>query len=238
MVTTSESIMTIRAFAWIVAGMLALLAMVGAVWSGFATNRIVLTDASLQERVNRQLPREVKGVTIERATVTIADRQIALRVAVRASAVSRSLAATVVARGIPRFDAEFGELYFDADDVKFENFTVNPPAGVTDRPDGRPGGLAGEVLTRVKEGAAATIAAGVKAYLAARPVYRFKDDLKGLVLKAAVTDIAVEGNAVAIGLSLLNLSAMVAVCLLLLVAVLIAVVQLVRHPSWGVRGPA
>ncbi|HEV3394908.1 MAG TPA: hypothetical protein VG100_02130, partial [Xanthobacteraceae bacterium] len=73
------------------------------------------------------------------------------------------------------------------------------------------------------------------AYLAARPVYRFKDDLKGIALKAAITDVAIEGNAIAIGVSLINLSVMVAVCLLVLLVIVVVVVQLVRHPSWGAR---
>jgi hypothetical protein len=55
------------------------------------------------------------------------------------------------------------------------------------------------------------------------------------VFKAAVTDVAIEGNAVAIGVSLLSLSVMVAVCLLALLAVLLVIVQLIRHPGWGAR---
>jgi hypothetical protein len=212
------------------------LAILGAGWSALGTNRIVLTDAQLQERVNRQLPREVKGVTIERATVTIAERQIALRVEVQASALDRTFAAAASARGIPRYDAERGELFFDADNVKLENFTISNPAGRVEQPGGRLTSLVTENhLTQVKAAAGNTIAAGVKAYLAARPVYSFKDNLKGLVLKAAITDVAIEGNAVAISVSLINLSVMVAICLLALLAILAVVAQLFRHPGWGAR---
>jgi hypothetical protein len=117
--------------------------------------------------------------------------------------------------------------------VRLENFTIGNPGDRADQLGRRLGGLVSENLTRVKEAAGNTIAAGVQAYLAARPVYRFKDDLKGLVLKAAVTDVAIEGYTVAIGLSLLNLSVMAAVCLLALLAVLVGVVQLVR--PWGAQ---
>jgi hypothetical protein len=74
-----------------------------------------------------------------------------------------------------------------------------------------------------------------KAYLAARPVYSLKDDLKSLVLKRAITGVTIEGNAVAIGVSLFNLSVMVAIFLLALLAILVVVVQLIRHPGWGAR---
>jgi hypothetical protein len=120
--------------------------------------------------------------------------------------------------------------------VKLEDFTIGNPAGRVEQPGERLASLVGENrLTKVKVAAGNTIAAGVKAYLAARPVYSFKDDLKGLVLKAAITDVAIEGNAVAIGVSLFNLSVMVAICLLALLTILVVVVQLIRHPSWGAR---
>jgi hypothetical protein len=224
-----------RRLAWIAAGVFGALAIAGAMWSAFGTNRIILTDLQLQERVNRQLPREVKGVTIEKASVTIAESQVALRVEVRANALDRTFAAAASARGIPRYDAQRGELFFDADDVKLEDFTIGNAASPIDQAGGRLRDLVGENLTRVKAAASNTIAAGVKAYLASRPVYRFKDDLKGLVLRAAITDVAIEGNAVAIGVSVLNLSVLLAVCLSALLAVVVVVVHLIRHPGWGAR---
>jgi hypothetical protein len=227
--------MTRRRLAWIVAGVFGALAIGGPVWSAFGTNRIVLTDAQLQERVNRELPREVKGVTIERATIAIAEGQIALRVEVRASALDRTFAAAAHARGIPRYDAERGELFFDADDVKLENFNIGNSADRVDQPGGHLGGLVGENLTRAKAVAGITVAAGVKAYLAARPVYSFKDDLKGLMFKATVTNVAIEGNAVTIGVSLLNLGVMIVICLSALLAIVVVVVHLIRHPSWGAQ---
>jgi hypothetical protein len=225
--------MTTRRLAWIVGGVFGALALVGAVWTAFGANRIVLTDAQLQERVNRRLPHEVKGVTIERVTVTIAESQMALRVEVRASALDRTFATAAHARGTPRYDAERGELFFDADDVKLENFNIGNLADRVDQPGGRLSGLVSENLTKVKALAAVTVAAGVKAYLAARPVYSFKDDLKGLVLKATIANVAIEGNAVAIGISPLNLGVMVAICLSALLAVVFVVVTLVRHARWG-----
>jgi hypothetical protein len=46
--------------------------------------------------------------------------------------------------------------------------------------------------------------------LAARPVYRFKDDTKGLVFKAVLKDVAVEGDELVVVASLIRLSAAVA----------------------------
>jgi hypothetical protein len=226
---------TKRRLVWIAAGLSGALAIAGMVWSSFGTSRIVLTDTRLQERFNPGLPRQVKGVTIERATIKIAENHIALTIDVRASALNQTFAAAVFARGIPRLDAERGELFFDADDVKLENITIGNSEGNADQSGGRLGGLMAKNLKGIKAVASSVIASGVKGYLAARPVYRVKDDLKGLVLKSTVTGLTIEGNAVAISLSLLSVSVMVALCLSALLAVLAGIVYLVRHQSWGVR---
>jgi hypothetical protein len=36
--------------------------------------------------------------------------------------------------GIPRYDAEHGEVFFDADDVKLEDFTIAKPADRAEQP--------------------------------------------------------------------------------------------------------
>lgn len=224
--------MTRRRFVWIASSVCGVLAIVGMAWSSFGTHKIVLTDTQLQEQLNHELPRAIKGVTIKGATIKIAENRIALTIDVRASALNQSFAASVSARGIPRLDTERGELFFDADDVKLENLAIGNMG-----PSGQAAGpLAGLMADkRIKAVAGNVIAAGVKAYLAARPVYRFKDDLKGSVLKSTVTELTIEGNAVAIRLSLLNLSVMAVLCLSVLLVLLTGIVYLVRHPSWGVR---
>src|SRR5262249_51793361 len=154
------------------------------------------TAAQLQERVNRTLPREFKGVTVDAATVTIAESRIALRVDVHASAAGQSFSATASARGVPVYDSEHGAIHFDADNVEVSN--VKASGSLASRLEGRLGG-------RLEEAASKLVAAGIKAYLAARPVYRFKDDVKGIVLKAAVSNIAIENDLLVITVSLLNL---------------------------------
>src|ERR1043166_4729105 len=108
--------MTKRRLAWIALAVVAALVVAGIVWSAFGPTTIVLTAPQLQERVNRALPREFKGVTVERATVTIAERRIALRVEARASALGHSLSTVVSARGVPRYEPAEGEIFFDPED--------------------------------------------------------------------------------------------------------------------------
>jgi hypothetical protein len=113
-----------RRLAWIAAFVLGLLAIAGAAWSAFGPETIVLTEPQLQERVNRQLPREFRGVTVERATLGLADGRISLHVEARATALGQAIVAAAFARGVPRYNAEGGEIFFDAEDVRLENFRI------------------------------------------------------------------------------------------------------------------
>ena len=71
--------MTKRRLAWIALGALGVLIVAGLAWEAFGPTTIVLTAPQIQERINRALPREFKGATVERASVTIVDGKIALR---------------------------------------------------------------------------------------------------------------------------------------------------------------
>jgi hypothetical protein len=219
--------MTTRRLAWIVLVSLGLLAAVGAVWGMFGPDRVTLTAGQLQERVNRMLPRQFKGVTVDQATVTVTGGQVALWVETRAAALGQSLKATVSARGVPYFSAERREVFFDADEIKVMDFAVTggSVAGRLER--------LGTLRERVEAAAGNAIAAGLKAYLAERPVYRFKDDLKGIVLKATIADIATRDDAIVITVSLVTFNVLAAISVAALLAIMVLIVQLYRYPNWG-----
>jgi uncharacterized protein DUF1439 len=219
--------MTRRRLAWIGLACLALLAAAGALWGVFGPDRITLTGQQLQERVNRTLPRTFKGVTVEHASVSVADGRVALRVDTKAAALGQTLQATVSARGVPRFSATQGALFFDADDVKVADFAVTG-GKIAERIE-----RLGALRERAESAAGSAIAIALKTYLAERPVYRFKDDLKGIVLKAVVKDVATQDDAIVITVTLVQLTRMVAICGAILLAILFLIVQLVRHPRWG-----
>ena len=222
--TPSRPGMNKRRVVWIGLAAVGALVVAGLAWSAFGPTTIVLTAPQIQERINRALPREFKGVTVERATVTIADDKVALRVEARASALGQTLNIAVSARGVPRYEPAQGEIFFDAEDVKIEDASL---VG---------GALAERLSARLGDRAPMfrnAAAAGVTAYLAARPVYRFKDDLKGIVGKAALGHISVQHDAIVITVSVARLTTTVAIALAVLLVIVVLVVQLIRHPRWG-----
>ena len=163
-----------------------------------------------------------------RATVNLADGRISLRVEARTTALLPAIAVVVFARGVPQYNAERGEIFFDAEEVRLEDLGSGDLA---QRLGMLLGGRLGdhiEQLPHLGAAAAKVIAIGVKAYLAARPVYRFKDDIKGLVLKTTIKDIAIIGNTLVISVSLIKLTAAVAAWLFGLALVVLVAVWLWR----------
>ncbi len=220
--------MTRRRWTWVALAILGGFTAAGALWSVFGPDRIVLTTSELQARINRSLPREFRGVTVERATVTVADDRVALRVETHAAVLGQTFSAVVYARGIPRFSPDRGEFFFDADEVKVTDFAATG-GSVAVRIDR----LGASLRERAEAAAGKLVEVGLRAYLAERPVYRFKDDLKGIVLKAAVSNVATRGDAILITMSLVTLTVMTAASLAALLVITFLMAQLVRHPDWG-----
>ena len=121
-------------------------------------------------------------------------------------------------------------MYFDAEDVKLDQLTiagrsvVGEDEAATRR---RMTEAAGSAVQRLAETA-------IKAYLATRPVYRFKDDFKGFVLKAALINVAIEQNTLVVTFSLWSLTVTAVLFVLVLIGALAFIVFLIRHPLWGV----
>ena len=223
--------MTKPPFIWIAALLLGALAVAGAALSAFSPERIALSEAQLQERINHELPRQFHRVMVERATVNIADGRISLRIEAHTTALVPAIAVVAFARGVPRYNADRGEVFFDAEDVRLEDFgSLGLAERLGVRLDGRFGGHVEQVLPHLGTAAANLMAIAVKAYLAARPVYRFKDDIKGLVLKTTIKDIAIVGDTLVISGSLIKLTFAVAAWLFGL-----ALVVLVAGWLWRTR---
>jgi hypothetical protein len=222
--------MSKRTLAWIVIVVAGVLATAGLLWSLFGTSRLVYTEPELQARLNRELPRTVRDVTIERVAVRLAENRVALRLELRGTAVRQPVSAVVSARGVPRYRAEGGELYFDADEIKVEQLTV---AGRTVAGDDDAAGA--PLLVAARTAVQRLAETAIKAWLAARPAYRFKDDFKGIVVKAALVDVVIEQGALVVTFSVWSLTVTVAIFVLVLIGLLLLVYWLIRHPLWGLR---
>jgi len=219
--------MSKRKLAWVVVALVGLLSAAGLVWSVFGPERLTFTAAELQSRLNQQLPRTIRDVTIERVDVALADNRLTLRSAMQSRVLQQPISATVSARGVPRYAAQEAAMYFDADEIRIEQLAIGGRTVV-----GEEGGRLANAIRSTLQGVAE---GGMKAYLAARPVYRFKDDFKGVVLKAALVDVAIEQNTLAVTFSLWNLTMAAAMFALILIMLVLVIYWLIRHPLWGLE---
>ena len=116
--------MSKRALAWIVIALAGLLSTAGLLFFMFGTSKLTFSEAEVQERLNNKLPRTVRDMTIERMVARLAENRMALRIEVKGTVLRQPIAAVVTARGVPRYEAQKGEMFFDADDVKLGQLTV------------------------------------------------------------------------------------------------------------------
>jgi len=221
--------MSRRNVAWIVVALVSVLATGGLFFSVFRTSQLVFTEPEIQERLNLQLPKTVRGVTVERVVAHLAQNRLVLRIEVQGAVVRQPVSAVVSARGVPRYESRSAEMYFDADDVKIDQLTIagRSVIGADDTATrGRMGEAVGPAVQRLA-------GAAIKAYLATRPVYRFKNDFKGFVLKASLVDVTIGQDALVVTFSLWNLTVTCAILALVLIGILTIIYLLIRHPLWG-----
>jgi hypothetical protein len=109
-----------------------------------------------------------------------------LRIDIQTNVLREAISAVVSARGVPRYDGHREAMYFDVDEIKINQVAI---AGKT---------IVDENAARSRLSAAIVPAAqriaeaAVKTYFAEVPVYRLRNDLKGFVLKAALSDIKID----------------------------------------------
>jgi hypothetical protein len=221
--------MSRRKLAWIVVALVGVLATGGLFFSVFRTSKLVFTEPEIQERLNQELPKTVRGVTVERVVAHLAENRLALRIEIQGAVLRQPISAIVSARGVPRYEARGAELYFDADDIKIDQLTIagRSVIGADDTAAHTPlSAAAGPAVQRLAD-------AAIKGYLATRPVYRFKNDFKGFVLKASLVDVTIGHDALEVTFSLWNLTVTCAVFAFVLIGILSIIYLLIRHPLWG-----
>src|SRR5262245_14679729 len=229
---------TKRTLAWIVLTLLGLIGILGTLWSAFGTTRVVLDQRDLQARIDKILPKTAKDITVERVTIGLADDKMSLKVGAEGRKLGQPFTVVASARGQPRYDPDRGALFFEPDVVTIEDLTIRG-SSVTEKVEGggRLKGRLGEVLkdnaSKIDASAASIAEQGIKYYLTTFPVYRLKDDTKGLILRAVLRTVAIEKSALVVTFSLWGLTLSGVTWVVLLLALAVFVVQLIRHPKWG-----
>jgi hypothetical protein len=217
-----------------------------------------LTRDDIQPRINAQLPKTVKGVTVHSADVELSDK---LRIDFTLTGVRSvpvvggllgvnkklefAMSATVV--GTPRYDSERSAFFLDPKSVEithFERINANPAAVdrfiarivKSERWRGRIDEYRKEFGEDLTQWLQRFAEAGAKGALERFPVYTIKDDGflgKKFWTSALLHSIDVRDGKLVVQFTLVKITAMV-IILAILVMISIAVLFVIaRSPGWG-----
>jgi hypothetical protein len=241
--------MTRRRWTW--AGVLALLvAAIFGLRAALGTLTVTLTEADVQSRLDAQLDKElpvkgkagllVKSMRVRSAAVHIEDGLVKVLVDVDGTIrTGKNFALTAYAVGAPAYKS--GEFYFSPQHIEVQKFSYegSTPTELASRLARRLG-VRDAVRQRIEDKAArveewmtSTAENAAMHVLDRRPVYRPKDDVKGLLVRAALASVAVEQDHIVLTFTLWSVTLAVVLGLLALAGALALVVVLIRNPPAG-----
>jgi hypothetical protein len=226
--------MTRRLLAWAGAAALLLLG-IGGVWTLYRPHTIALTETDIQARVNTQLNKDfavtgparlvISKVMVENATVHIEGGHVSVLIDMDGMLrTGKRFTLTASTLGVPEYVD--GAFYFRPQRIQVQKFAydgspVNELFARTARrfaSDDRLRQLVEDKDFRVEEWMATTAQAGAMHWLEHRPVYRPKDDVKGLLIRASLDAVNIEQDRVVITFTLWQLTLGVVVGLVALLA--------------------
>lgn len=234
--------MTKRSLAWSAIALLALAALAIGVFGLTGTRTVRLPEAMIQQRIDAQLPREHKGVRLTKATLNILEHDIVIALSVEGSVFGQQFSLEAQGAGIPQYRPADQAFYFLPSELTVSQLTISGESAAD-----RIGKFTDRYITnpRLRENVETSIP-GIKQWitdnlepralvlLGQTPIYKPKNDMKGIILKATLAGIAIDNGALVLSFSIWELTKTVFSCLFLLIFSLGAAAVLLRHPAWGI----
>lgn len=189
-------------------------------WFAFASRELRLSREEIQEKLDTVLPHTKDGTTVERAVILLADDQLRVHIFVSGKRMLQTFSLEAHTVGVPHYEPSNGSFYFTPTTVEVVRIshgesgasigeklkeaakryvpqsqgTLNLATNLGDKVD--------EWFTRTAEKSALYM-------LARMPVYTLKDDAKGILTKAVIEDVHIEGDELVIGFTLWRLTGLV-----------------------------
>jgi hypothetical protein len=224
--------MTKRKWAWTATIAAAIIAVAGACWSVFGVHEISMSQADIQTKIDEKMPASQKGVTISNA-------KIDLSATTKFNTEYRMNTAT---RGTLRYDHSRGAFYFVPEELKVSDIQANG-ASVAEKVGGfidkwvdskKIQDNKAELAAKAEDIAQGLVQKTAASVLERVPVYKLKDDFKGYVVRAVLSDVEVKDGHVIAHLSLWQLTKTVLVFAFAFVVAIGFMVALIANPEWGI----
>ena len=238
--------MTRRGLMWAGVFALFLLAIAGS-WGVYGTHRVTFTEAQVQELINKQIDRDspvkgaahllVKTINVRSATIHIQDNSIIALIDVEGKLrTNKAFTLTAYAIGVPTYS--FGELFFKPDKIEVQKFAYegSTPTELFTRfakhyvSDDKARQLVEDKAPAIESWMTTVAQTAAVHALQQRPVYRPKDDVKGLLIRASLASVTIDQDRIAVTFSIWQLTLSVLFGIFCLLSGIVIIFNLLAYP--------
>jgi hypothetical protein len=211
-----------RRTSWAGAAALFLLG-VGGLWTVYGTHAVSLDEGRIQTVIDKELGREipvkgaasllVRSVRGKSASVRIRGGRAAVLLGVEGALRNgKKFTLTASASGVPRYSS--GEFYFEPEQVEVQNLAYEGASaaelisrlGALHLANPRMRRLIEDKAQKLEEWAMVVAQNAAKDALERRPIYRTKDDIKGMLIKSSLDSVTIEDNRIVLAFSFWRLT--------------------------------
>ena len=234
--------MTKRKWAWTATIAAAIIAVAGVCWSVFGVHEISMSQADIQTKIDEKMPASQKGVTISNAKIDLSGDKLGLTFNAATTKFNTEYRMNTATRGTLRYDHSRGAFYFVPEELKVSDIQANG-ASVAEKVGGfidkwvdskKIQDNKAELAAKAEDIAQGLVQKTAASVLERVPVYKLKDDFKGYVVRAVLSDVEVKDGHVIAHLSLWQLTKTVLVFAFALVIAIGFMVALIANPEWGI----
>lgn len=231
-----------RKWAWTAAIAAAVLAVAGVCWTMFGVTEISMSQAEIQTKIDEKMPTTQKGVTISGAKIDLSSDKLGLTFNAATTKFNTEYRMNTATRGTLRYDHARGAFFFVPEELKISDIQANG-ASVAQKVGGfidkwvdskKIQDNKSELAAKAEEIAQGLVQKSAAAVLDHVPVYKLKDDFKGYVVRAVLSDVEIKDGQVIAHLSLWQLTKTVLFFAVAFVAAIGFMIALAANPEWGI----
>jgi hypothetical protein len=231
-----------RKWAWGATIVAAVIAVAGVSWTLFGVHEITMSQAEIQVKIDEKMPATQKGVTISGAKIDLSGDKLGLNFDAATTKFNTEYRMSTATRGTLRYDHGKGAFYFVPEELKISGIKANG-ASVSEKVGGfidkwvdskKIQDNKAELAAKAEEVAQGLVQKSAATVLERVPVYKLKDDFKGYVVRAVLTNVEVKDGNVIAHLSLWQLTKTVIAFAFSLVVAVGFMIALLANPGWGV----
>ena len=207
----------------------------------FGRTTISIDQLQAQSRINAQLPKEVfKGGTVTDTQVVFNEHDLETTITLKGNKFGKNFTLLVTAVGVPEYRRAEGAFYFRPSQITIKEFSYDHSGQLANKLKV----MADKYVTNTGVRQAITDAAphletwmteaaqkGATSVLQRVPVYRLKDDIKGLLIQASLESLQLEDAHIKIVVSFWSLTKWVVALLLMALVMIAIIIGLITHPD-------